>query len=436
MSRHDSLAPPAVKPVGLPGQADQASTANYARRLQHVAKSEHFREAHGLKISSIGIGTYLGPTTADVDASYSAAVVRAIELGCNFIDTAINYRHQRSERCVGTALRTVCGGIAQRSELVVATKAGFLPFDGEMPQDRQRYLREHFEERLGLAPGDVVGGHCIAPAFLRDQIAASRSNLELETIDVFYLHNPEKQLTSIGREAFAERLRAAMATLEESCRQGHIASYGLATWSAFRENRDHPQYLSLAEVLQWAEEVGGSQHHFRYLQLPLNLKALEPYMLANQWHEGRWCTLLEVARAHGIHVVTSAPLLQGRLLGRLPAKIQEAFASYSGDVQRTVQFVRSLPGVGSVLVGMSRAQHVQENLAFAGFAPDVEAASRVLRINSTAQMSAPPVSISIPSWNPTPSTRSPLHALCDLSPRLPNEPLLLLTVTSTQDARP
>jgi aryl-alcohol dehydrogenase-like predicted oxidoreductase len=364
----------------LPGRATAAATAEYARRLQHIARPEHFREAHCLKVSSIGIGTFLGPATSDADASYSSAIVRAIELGCNFIDTAINYRHQRSERCVGAALRTACDDATRRSELVVSTKAGYLAFDGELPQDPHRYLREQYVERLQLAPDEIVNErHCIAPAFLRDQIARSRVNLGLETIDAFYLHNPEEQLCFIDRAIFERRLRAAMATLEESCQQGHIASYGLATWTAFRKSTEHPHYLSFDEVVKWAAEVGGPQHHFRFLQLPLNLKALEPCMLANQWHDGRWCTLLQVAQAHGIHIVTSAPLLQGRILGRLPRPIQEAFAALSSDVQRTVQFVRSIPGVGSVLVGMSRPQHVEENLALAGFAPDTAAVQRVLR---------------------------------------------------------
>ena len=371
---------PSDPAVPLPGRATAAATAEYTRRLQHVARPEHFREAHGLKVSSIGIGTYLGPATSDADASYSSAIVRAIELGCNFIDTAINYRHQRSERSVGTALRTVCDDGARRSELIVSTKAGYLPFDGELPQDAHRYLREQYVERLQLAPDEIIDeGHCIAPAFLRDQIARSRGNLELETLDVFYLHNPEEQLRFIDRATFERRLRSAMATLEESCQQGHIASYGLATWTAFRESVKHPQYLSLAEVVRWAAEMGGPQHHFRFLQLPLNLKALEPCMLANQWHDGRWCTLLQVAQAHGIYIATSAPLLQGRILGRLPWPIQEAFSALSSDAQRTVQFLRSTPGVGSVLVGMSRPQHVEENLALAGFAPDTAAVQRVFR---------------------------------------------------------
>ncbi|RKH64471.1 aldo/keto reductase, partial [Corallococcus llansteffanensis] len=363
------------------GRASPEATAGYARRLQGVTHPHHFRDARDLQVSSIGIGTYLGPATAETDASYVGAIGRALELGCNFIDTAINYRHQRGERCVGAALRTaITQGAVRREEVVVATKAGYLPFDSEPPQDTGRYVHEHYIA-TGLARAeDIVGSsHCIAPAFLRNQIEVSRGNLGLGTLDVYYLHNPEEQLRSVDRDTFRRRMRAAMTTLEEACTAGHIGSYGLATWLAFRETAEHPQALSLEEVLSWASEVGGPDHHLRFLQLPLNLKAIEAFMLANQSHQGRWVTLLQAAAAHGLHVVTSAPLLQGRLLGRLPATVMKAFAHLPTDVQRNVQLVRSMPGVGSVLVGMSRPQHVEENLALARLAPETETVHQLFR---------------------------------------------------------
>src|SRR5947209_5884596 len=64
----------------------------------------HFREWRGLSISSLGIGTYLGPDDDTTDTLYEAAVERAIVSGINVVDSAINYRGQRSERAVGRAL--------------------------------------------------------------------------------------------------------------------------------------------------------------------------------------------------------------------------------------------------------------------------------------------------------------------------------------------
>jgi diketogulonate reductase-like aldo/keto reductase len=76
-------------------------TRRFAKRLKENVAPEHFREEQGLLFSSIGIGTYLGEADENTDEAYRSAVVRAVESGVNVIDTAINYRFQRSERSVG-----------------------------------------------------------------------------------------------------------------------------------------------------------------------------------------------------------------------------------------------------------------------------------------------------------------------------------------------
>ena len=86
---------------------------------------------HDLKLSSIGIGTYLGNADEATDLSYTRAIVRAVQLGVNVIDTAVNYRFQRSERSIGEALKILANehGIA-REDLFICTKGGYLLFDG------------------------------------------------------------------------------------------------------------------------------------------------------------------------------------------------------------------------------------------------------------------------------------------------------------------
>src|SRR5678815_3872092 len=88
-----------------------------------------------LVLSSIGIGTYLGNADDATDLSYTCAIVRAVQLGVNVIDTAANYRFQRSERAIGEALEILANehGVA-REELFICTKGGYLPFDGAPPQ--------------------------------------------------------------------------------------------------------------------------------------------------------------------------------------------------------------------------------------------------------------------------------------------------------------
>jgi len=352
------------------GFATAEGTARYRERFA-ARLPGHIREAQGLWISSIGIGTYLGEPTAAHDARYREAVEGAVLMGINLIDTAINYRYQRSERAVGQALAgLISSGDVQRDEVVLATKGGFLTFDHEEPEDPSGY----FQEKL-LDPGivrmeEVVAGcHVISPKYLENQIDASRSNLGVETLDIYFVHNPETQLSQVGREEFYRRLKAAFAALEMAVAQGKIGRYGTATWNAYRVSPPSAEALSLADVLRLAEEVGGKDHHFRAIQLPFNLAMLEARMANTQPAGRKLAPVLQVARAYGLMVFASASLLQGQLTQGLPPESRSWFPGMQTDAQRALQFVRSTPGVTSALVGMSNLEHVRENMGTACTAP-------------------------------------------------------------------
>ena len=79
-------------------------TKKFAERFPKTAPG-HFRTAQGLTVSSIGIGTYLGNWDAITDENYVNSIVKFVESGGNVIDTAANYRFQRSERNIGEALK-------------------------------------------------------------------------------------------------------------------------------------------------------------------------------------------------------------------------------------------------------------------------------------------------------------------------------------------
>ena len=342
------------------GRATPSGTSAFAREAGSAPG--HFREALDLSLSSIGIGTYLGRDDDATDASYARAVRRALELGVNVIDSAINYRNQRSERAVGNALRD--SGVP-RERVVVCTKGGFLAFDGARPRDPRAALEESYVRPGLLRWDEIVGGmHSIAPRFLADQIDRSRRNLGVQTIDLYYLHNPETQLSEVSREEFIARLRAAFGELERACDEQRIAAYGTATWNGYRVADEDGEYLSLHEVLQAARDVAGARHHFRAVQLPFNLEMDEAATLPNQ--RGR--TLLQLAREAGVAVFASASVLQGRLARLSPAQ-RERLADLDTDAQRSLQFVRSTPGITCALVGMKSPAHVEENCAVAGIQP-------------------------------------------------------------------
>ena len=357
--------------MGSPGHATPEGTHRVRQRFAAKVAEGHFRRFRGLWLSSVGLGTYLGDEDAGTDELYRDAVVRAVELGCNVLDSAINYRHQRSERAMGTALDSLVRlGRAARDEILVATKGGFLPFDGEYPANSRAYVHETFIRPAILRPEELVAGcHCLAPAYLRHQLERSRQNLGLNCVDIYYVHNPEIQLQEISRDETHERLRHAFATLEAAVTQGAIRMYGTATWTGYRQPPSARDYLSLSEVVALAREVGGPDHHFKVIQLPYNLGMPEALTRANQLLDGEWVSTLEAASRLGILVMASASIMQGQMARHLPPLVGEALGGLATDAQRAIQFVRSTPGLGVALVGMKQIAHVEENLATASVSP-------------------------------------------------------------------
>jgi aryl-alcohol dehydrogenase-like predicted oxidoreductase len=353
----------------IPGFATAEGTARYRDRFPQFREAEHFRQpnhvpgAANLWLSSIGGGTYLGEPDDAADASYTDAITASLRSGINVLDSAINYRHQRSERNIGAALAAlVTVGQVRRDEVLVCTKAGYLSFDGTLPADPREYFVKQYVETGILNPKDLAGGtHCIAPHYLENQIERSRRNLGLETIDVFYLHNPETQLADVSQEVFHERLRHAFEMLERQVKNGKLRYYGMATWNAFRVPDGSRDYISLPATSQIAREVGGDHHHFRFIQLPFNLAMPEAFGLSNQILGKKNLSVLSAAQQLGIAVIGSATLYQGRLAHSLPFFIRETLGM-KGDAENAIQFARSTPGLTTALVGMGNAVHVAANL--------------------------------------------------------------------------
>jgi len=350
--------------------ATREGTLRYAERFRDHAAAGYFRETpNGLMLSSLGIGTYLGEPDAQTDRGYAEAVAAAVEGGFNVVDTAINYRLQRSERSVGEGLARVFSKGFTREEVVIATKAGFLTPDGEMPADPNLYFQHEYLERSAFAPEDIAAGcHCMSPAYLANQLDRSLKNLGVKCVDIFYLHNPETQLGEISREKFSERILEAFKFLEEAVRAGKVAAYGLATWNAFRVSEQAKDYVSLESMVKLAQEAEGENHHFRFVQLPVNLAMPEALTLRNQSANGKEGAMVQAARALGITLISSAAILQGQLLRNLPPYIVEALGLET-NLQRALQFARSTPGITTALVGMSRVKHVEENLKMVGIEP-------------------------------------------------------------------
>ena len=346
--------------------ATSVGTRRFAERSVEPAVDYHRQFPRKLTVSALGIGSYLGDCTDAEDDRYRRAVRQAIALGINVIDTASNYRCQRSERAVGqSVVEAIAAGEVRRDELLICSKGGYVALDGEPPASRDIYVQ--WLEATFIAPGIVArdelarGGHSLAPRFLAHQLDQSRSNLGLSTIDLYYLHNPEEQLLVLDRATFRAQMWAAFEFLEERAAAGEITGYGCATWSGLRVAPDHRQHLTLADLVAIAREIGGTTHHFRAVQVPISLGMPEAARLPTQPLGKKLVPLLEAADALGLGVIASAPLMQGRLTEGLPEAMRELFPSCTTDAQRALRFASALPGVATVLVGMRGPEHVREN---------------------------------------------------------------------------
>jgi aryl-alcohol dehydrogenase-like predicted oxidoreductase len=352
------------------GSATAEGTLRFAAKFQGQAAPGNYREIRGgLVLSSIGIGTYLGEPDAATDKAYTAAIAAAVESGINVIDTAINYRLQRSERSVGAALTELYAKGYARDELVICTKAGFLTPDGSMPADPNTYFSREFLEKGIFRVEDIAAGcHCMAPTYLADQLDRSRRNMGIQTVDIFYLHNPETQLTEISGDEFRNRIREAFLFLESAVTAQQIRAYGMATWNAFREDPSSPGYLALEQMVGIAKNVAGDDHHFRFVQLPFNLAMPEALTRPTQVVGGKAMPMVQAARALGVALVTSAALLQGQLAKNMPPFVKDALG-LSEPSALALQFARSVPGFTTALVGMSSLAHVKANAKLLAVAP-------------------------------------------------------------------
>jgi aryl-alcohol dehydrogenase-like predicted oxidoreductase len=351
--------------TGKNHRSGPAGTARYRDRFAARLADDFFRPfATSLIASSIGIGTYLGECDEADDASYAVTIRAALEAGINLIDTSANYRCQRSERVIGRVVNeAIAAGVVARDEIIVCTKGGYIPLDTTTPPTREEYLeylQRTFVDTGIVSAEDVAGGgHSLSPSFLTHQIALSKANLGVQTLDVYYLHNPEQQLDYVQPARFRTILRRAFALLEERVESGDIGCYGCATWNGLRTAPDARGHLDLSELVSIARDVGGDDHHFRVIQVPVNLAMSEAVRaLTQRLGATRVVPVLQAAEELRLSIVASAALMQSRLTAGLPPAVRDSFPTLTTDAQRAIALVRSLPGVTADLVGMRSVEHL------------------------------------------------------------------------------
>ncbi|QDI89640.1 aldo/keto reductase [Candidatus Nitrosopumilus sp. SW] len=321
----------------------------------------NFKEFQNLTLSNVGIGTYLGDPDAKTDELVTNAVKQSVLSGINVLDTAINYRSQKAERSVGKAIsELIQENKISRDQIFVSTKNGYVTNDADVQLGFWEYVKEEYTQKGVVKEGDITSGyHCMTTAYLSDQLDRSLKNLDLECVDLMYLHNAvEGQIKDVSKEQFLKNLQSVFELYEQKRNEGKIKFYGMATWECFRVAPENPQYLSLEDTLNMAKKVGGDNHGFRFIQLPFNLYYDQALLGKTQTIQNNPVSVLESATRLGVGVFTSVPLMQGRLLQ--PGVMPE-FSDLKPSM-RALQFIRSSPGVIAPLVGQKSAEHVSENL--------------------------------------------------------------------------
>ena len=356
----------------LGGFATAGGTRKFMENaIKNDIADSHFRSFDNLNLSSLGMGTYLGQITAEDDRDLENAIYESVKSGAmNVIDTAINYRSMKSEKNIGQAIkRLIDDRIISRDQVFISTKNGYITNDGDYPSiDVLEYMHKMFISQGIIDSKDISSGYNVLnPKYIRKCIDKSLTNMQLDTIDLVYVHNAyESWFEDITRNKFDEMIRRVFEVYEEYRSKNKIRYYGMATWTCFRMSQNEEGYLSLEEMVKLAEDVAGKGHGFRFIQLPYNLVYREAYLLKNQSvGSDKDLTILEACNKLNIGVFTSVPLLQAKLLS---AKIPD-YQGYDNQLLKIVQITRSTPNVIAPLIGQKKLNHVRENIELAKVAP-------------------------------------------------------------------
>jgi len=292
--------------------------------------------ASGLRVSEISLGSWLTYGGSVEDDAATACIHRAFELGVNLFDTANVYRRGEAEQVVGRALRGI-----DRDDYVLATKV-FFPM-GEGPNDS------------GLSRKHVM-----------EQCERSLRRLGVDYVDLYQCHRPDPNTP------VEETLRA----LDDLVSRGDVLYIGVSEWSA--------DQLEGARRIQ--AELGFDPIISSQPQYSMLYRAIED-------------DVIPVSRRLGIGQIVWSPIAQGVLTGKYApgdapptgsraAHPEDAMfmARFMEDrVLEGVQRLRPLAdelgvtmaqlaiawvlrerGVSSAIVGASRPEQVEENLAASG----------------------------------------------------------------------
>jgi voltage-dependent potassium channel beta subunit len=296
-------------------------------RYRHLGRT-------GLRLSSVGLGSWLTYGGTVEEEAARACVARAYDLGINFFDTANVYSRGRAEEIVGQALAGY-----PRSSFVLATKVYFPVGPG--PNDR------------GLSRKHVW-----------DQCHASLRRLQVEYIDLYQCHRYDDDTP----------LEETCGIMNDLLAQGKILYWGVSEWTA----EEIRAAVELCDEAGWVPpssnqpEYNALQRRIEDSVLPttadLGLGNVVWSPLAQGLLTGKYTSPTDVPA--GSRAASEAGAFMGRYLDADVIEAAQEFRRIAGEAgvtpsQLAVAWCLRRPEVTSAIVGASRPEHVEENAAAA-----------------------------------------------------------------------
>ncbi len=285
----------------------------------------------GWQVSEIGYGMWgMGSWSDSDDAESLRALHLAVELGCNFFDTAYAYGAGHSERLLGELVRAY-----PNQKLYTATK---------VPPKNQKW-----PSRRGSKLDDVF-----PPEHIRQMTEASLKNLGLETVDLIQFH--------VWEDDWAEDERWQRA-LEDLKREGKIRAAGISInrwepWNAVRSLRTG--HVDAVQVIYNIFDQNPEDELFPVCdELDIGVIARVPFdegtltgtlTLDSKWEPGDWRNTYfvpENLKASVEHAEALKPLVP-------PGMTMPEMA---------LRWILANRTVSTIIPGMRREKHVRANLA-------------------------------------------------------------------------
>ncbi|MFI5263792.1 MAG: aldo/keto reductase [Candidatus Kapaibacterium sp.] len=288
-----------------PGFATPESTSQFRDRFPEITSEFNRLGRTELVCSPVGFGTYRCDARA---AEHRAALIKAIRMGVNLIDSSANYADGNSERMIGEVLRAmISASEISREEIIIVTKGGYIQGENYERVSKSQDEIEVVKYAKGL-------WHSIHPDFLEDQITRSLERLGLETIDVYLLHNPEYYIQwavkdnipeDEAREIYEARIQKAFVHLETEVERGRIKWYGISS-NTFPKPEDAIDRTALERIWKASQNILGAKNHFAVIQFPMNLYERGGTLEKNQ--EKSTKSVTRFAREKDLGVLINRPL--------------------------------------------------------------------------------------------------------------------------------